>query len=75
MTLVSRMTCTLISPGYRSFASIVVAIVRARVWVSKSVSVYGLTKTRISRPAAIAKALSTPAKSVAIASSSERRLI
>ena len=49
--LVSRMTLTLIWPGYSSSASIFLAMSRARRIMLSSVTTSGLTMMRISRPA------------------------
>ena len=51
-----------------------VAIVLAKLFVSNSFRVVGLTSTLISLPAAIAKAFSTPANLVAISSRSANLL-
>src|SRR6266516_1423028 len=48
---VSRMTVTLIWPGYCSSPSMRLAISRARIWARLSSIVSGLTMIRISRPA------------------------
>ena len=49
--LVSRMTLTLIWPGYSSSCSIFLAMSRARRIMLSSVTTSGLTMMRISRPA------------------------
>ena len=49
--LVSRMTLTLIWPGYSSSASIFLAMSRARRIMLSSLTTSGLTMMRISRPA------------------------
>src|SRR3989344_2832348 len=54
MALVSRITITLISPGYLSSFSMRSAMVRASSRAWKSLNPSGLTNTRTSRPAEMA---------------------
>ena len=61
ITWFSRITFILISPGYFNSLSTRSAIDFAMSRASKSDTSSGFTNTRISRPAEIAKAFSTPA--------------
>ena len=72
---VSRITFTRIWPGYSSSRSMRLAIYLAITLVPSSVTSSGLTMMRISRPDWMAKDFSTPAKSLAMASSFSRRLM
>src|SRR5688500_16286066 len=70
---VSRITTTLIWPGYCSSFSIFRAIDSESCAAAPSSIRSGVTTTRISRPACITLLFSTPAKPFAISSSRVRR--